>query len=177
MKPDIFLDDFSRTAESDAYYAVLGRALAFATRFEANCRSLATIIAIRMNPEIFLESPERQSEFVQRAGDRALAQHLNNFAPLFADPPGLNSQVALTEAREARNEIAHETALGVIDWLSDPEYRKAFLQNIERLMRVIALGDRVVSVALSSLTHEPLPTGQFLGNYENRVAAWVGQLT
>lgn len=51
MKPDIFMDDFSRDPETDKYYAVLGRALAFATRFELNCRQLARFLALRMNPE------------------------------------------------------------------------------------------------------------------------------
>jgi len=61
------MDDFSRDEEIDRYYAVLGRALAFATRFELNCRLLARFIALRMNPEILAEPVEAQSAFIEKA--------------------------------------------------------------------------------------------------------------
>src|SRR5262245_16998601 len=39
--------DIARTEFSDAAYAAIGRALTFATRFEANCRALAALIGVR----------------------------------------------------------------------------------------------------------------------------------
>ena len=39
--------DIARTEFSDAAYAAIGRALTFATRFEANCRALAALIGVQ----------------------------------------------------------------------------------------------------------------------------------
>jgi hypothetical protein len=45
---DLLFDfDTTRSEFSDAAYAAIGRALAFATRFEANCRALAARIGVR----------------------------------------------------------------------------------------------------------------------------------
>jgi hypothetical protein len=45
---DLLFDfDTTRSEFSDAAYAAIGRALAFATRFEANCRALAALIGVR----------------------------------------------------------------------------------------------------------------------------------
>jgi hypothetical protein len=45
---DLLFDfDTTRSEFSDAAYATIGRALAFATRFEANCRALAALIGVR----------------------------------------------------------------------------------------------------------------------------------
>jgi hypothetical protein len=45
---DLLFDfNIARTEFSDAAYAAVGRALAFATRFEANCRALAVLIGVR----------------------------------------------------------------------------------------------------------------------------------
>lgn len=49
MKPDIFMDDFERTVWADAHYAAIGRALTFATRLEAGCKALNTILSLKKN--------------------------------------------------------------------------------------------------------------------------------
>jgi hypothetical protein len=61
MKPEIFLDEFERTEYGDAYYGAIGRALYFVTRFESNCRGLATIINFKQNTDL-LDEPLINSE-------------------------------------------------------------------------------------------------------------------
>lgn len=173
MEPEIFMDDFSRDAEADAYFAVIGRALAFAERFEGNCRNLARILAIRMNPEILAEPIDRQAEFVRKAGKKHLAAHLQTFVPFFVTIPGADIKTLLDGAREARNEIAHEAALGAIDSFRQETSRHAIIENLAPLIRRLALADRVICVALSSVTNEPVPGGEFLTAYEDQVANWV----
>ena len=47
MSDLVFDFDIARTEFSDAAYGAVGRALAFATRFETNCRALAVLIGVR----------------------------------------------------------------------------------------------------------------------------------
>src|SRR4030095_12717372 len=58
---DLLFDfETARTEFSDVAYAAIGRALAFATRFEANCRALAALIGLREAMKT-LGAPEGES--------------------------------------------------------------------------------------------------------------------
>lgn len=47
MNPDLFIDDFERTENSDALHAILGRSLIVATRFDAMCKAAALQVDFR----------------------------------------------------------------------------------------------------------------------------------
>jgi len=173
MKPDIFMDDFSSDVEKDASYASLGRALALATRFEMGCRTLAKILLLKINPELRLESIEQQSEALRAAGDKRLFAHIRAFGPRFQPIPGVDIESLLHEAREARNVIAHQIAAGAIDMLSHEDGRRWLREHLERQVRAVAIGDRIISVALTTLTNDLMPAPSFVKDYDRAVTSWV----
>jgi len=170
MKPaEIFMDDFERTEWADSHYAIIGRALVFASRFESGGKRLSALIGLRKHRSI-LDSEKDIDSFMEELRKRSLATH---FAQL-----GLNQGEAddiLKEARLARNEVAHEIALGM-DLCLDLLPKNAMPDLVERV-RVLSIrmakGDFVISVFASVLTKEPVPGNTFLGYYVDRVTNWI----
>jgi len=46
MEKDVFLTQFDRTPRDTAFFSAVGRSLAFATRFESNCRVIVGVIGL-----------------------------------------------------------------------------------------------------------------------------------
>ena len=91
-----------RTGESDAVYAVLGRALAYATEFENNCRALAHLFDIEKS----------ESDFFYEVYKLVRSGTLHAKIKLLIDEHGLPEWVEdkIHRARKSRNYIAHEAA-------------------------------------------------------------------
>jgi len=173
MNPDAFMGDFSRDEETDKLYAVLGRALTLATRFEDKCESLAKLVALRQNSKIYAEPFETRVKFVKKIEEKTLGQHIRKFLPSFEQIPDISIEELFKRAREARNEIAHKVALGVEHTFADPQDRGTFFGHLTVLVQAVAIGDRIASIALSDLNGDPIPTAEFLSKYHENVAEWV----
>ncbi len=71
---DLPLELPERTQFSDEGYGVLGRALAFATDFEGNCRSFSTLIGLKAEPSV-LRDEKSFDEFCRFIEKRNLFTH------------------------------------------------------------------------------------------------------
>jgi hypothetical protein len=168
MKPDIFMDDFERTVWADAHYAAIGRALTFATRFEALCKTLNAMLSVKSKN--FLDSEDDIRDFVEHIYKCSLAQHITSIA-------GNENTLSLilNNARIARNEIAHEFTLGLdrsIDSIPEP-YVQKLMERLKELAKSLAEADRIISLILSVVTHEYIPNREFLEDYPQLIEKWV----
>jgi len=82
----------------------------------------------------------------------------------------------LDAGRAARNKVAHEIAGGVNETFVNVTARETFLTDLEPLIRDMALADRIVCVALSGLSRDPVPTGEALAKYQDTIASWILKL-
>lgn len=171
MKPDIFMDDFDRSERADSIYSVIGRALTLATHFESSCRGLVVVLKLRTTPREILDFPEGFEELSDELYRRSLYQNISTFAPTQDDFRQL-----LDKARNARNEIVHEIALGFEDWEKLKREEDFFLSRIHELSLILAEADRAVCFALTVLTHDQMPNNDFLEKYPERIAKWVCDL-
>ena len=172
MKPETFMNDFERTAWGDAHYSVIGRALTFATRFECLCRSLNILLGVKENKSI-LDSEEEIIEFVDRLYKLRLVQHISSIA---GDENQLKN--ILDKGRRARNEIAHETTIGLdhcIDTLPN-KHIDNLMDGLRGLIIDLAEADRAISLITSVVTNEHLPTPGFLEKYPHLIEKWVMEI-
>lgn len=169
MGPEVFMDDFERTDWSDGYFGMLGRALVFATRFEASVRALSTLLDLKGAPDA-LDSEERMSELLKAAQEKKLYSHIERL--------GLGSgelSTALHAARKARNEVAHGLGLGLdrcLDLLPESSV-ESLVKQLHLLTISLAEGDRIACAMISILTNEVLPTLKHFNEYPELVATWV----
>jgi hypothetical protein len=169
VKPDIFMDDFERTVWADAHYAAIGRALVFATRFDAGCKTLNIMISVK-NKKALLNTEDDIQSFVNRLFKLHLAEHIKTIA---GDKKKLKT--ILDKARLARNEIAHEITLG-FDRCIDNLPKKAvqnMMKRLKKLIRSLAEGDRAISLISSIVTHECPPNPKFISEYPQLIEKWV----
>src|SRR5262249_33690877 len=123
----------ARSAYSDEAYAALGRALVFAARFEANCRSLAMLLKIKAagGPDGFADETSFH-RFVEELARVTLFQNAKFLSTVYAAPEDVRATIHA--GREARNTIAHEMPLGVAGRLEDEDDRAEFLHELRGLV-------------------------------------------
>jgi len=171
MKPDIFMDDFERTVWGDSIYSAIRRALTLATHFESSCRGLVGVLQLKTTPHEILESLTGIKELSDELYRRSSGQNISTFAPTQDDFRRL-----LDKARNARNEIAHEIALGMEDQEGLERNEEFFLGRIRELSLTLAEADRAVCFALTVVTHDHMPNNDFLKKYPERITQWVCEL-
>lgn len=170
MEPDNFFVTYRRADDEELYYAAVGRALAFATRFEWNCRSLARMIGIRDNFAILYAPDAERSKFLA-SFETSLANQIRKIVPRFVAFQDVDLAALFDSAREARNEIAHELTVSIEHVLENPFEAKALLDRLRDLTVTIAEADRPVCVALSIMNDDPLLAR--LEQYPSDIAEWV----
>jgi len=168
MKPDIFMDDFERTEWGDSIDSAIGRALTLATHFESSCRGLVDILQLKTTTHEILESPAGTKELSDELHRHSLGQNISIFVPNQDDFRRL-----LDKARDARNEIAHEIALGIEDQEGLERNEDFLLRRIRELSLILAEADRAVCFALTVVTHDHMPNNNFLKEYPEKIARWV----
>ena len=175
MKPDVFMDDFGRTIYGDDLYSIIGRALTVSTRFEAMCKMLNTMFHVKSKHGI-LESEEQISVLVNKIRSSPLARHIKEIAKVNKNAIGFDGlRDLLDAARIARNEIAHEITLGLdmcIDSIEEDKITDLKIE-LEKSIKSIAQADKIISLIVSIVTHEPIPSGDFLESYPDRLKSWV----
>ena len=177
MSDFLFDFDIARTEFSDAGYAAVGRALAFATRFEANCRALAVLIGVR---EAMKARSVSDGESVDDLFERLTQEywqvrrlrHHETAVALYKKLPQ-DVRAVLRVGREARNEIAHELTLSIAAEIQTEEGRSTLSASLRRAVAKIADADRIVCVLAHLETRGPLPTVAAFEEFPKRVVEWV----
>lgn len=169
MSPDIFLDDFEITENTQAYHEILGRCLIIATRFDNLCDKSVKFLKIKKNAVVkFFCSEETFNQYV----DDLMA----NFSTLNKNIKSLpiddDIKSILHDARNARNEIAHSLTVGLTGCLDTKLNENEFVSKIEALISRVALGDYVISTILSILNKDPL-LRMDSATYQYKIVAWV----
>jgi hypothetical protein len=167
-----------RTDFSDEAYAAIGRGLAFATRFESNCRALAAMNALKslVSEKAPGPKPVDFDEVIARVTEeywnvRRLRHHAQSVT--FAYDLSTNARRVVQAARKARNVLAHEFTLGVSHELASDQGRAKILSQLAELTAQIADGDRLVALIMHLENGDPAPTAKHFESYVARAVAWV----
>src|ERR1044071_1542664 len=171
-----FLDfPHERTEFSDANYAALGRALAYATSFESIRRAVSSRHHIRqqvMEKNLSIDTVDDAfAAVVAEVWKQRLRQHVKRMLEYEEFPSDIAATVK--QAKSARNQIAHELALAVSHTNDTDAGRSVLLSALSDLVQKIAEGYILVELTSLVETHEPLPTRQFLAMYPIRRVEWV----
>jgi len=168
MNPEIFMDDFERSNSGDLLFSSIGRALTISTRFENNCKMLASIIGLKGKG--FIERDKEFDDFIKKLFKNNLFQ---NIEKIFDKND--SSKNTLNKARSARNEIVHELTIGLANDIgnSDRIEIDEICIRIKELIAIISRGDLMTSFLLSKVTNEFIPSIKFMKNYENKIVEWV----
>jgi len=164
-----------RTEFSDANYAAMGRSLAYATSFEAICRALSSLQHLRQRVhELSRTNSDRDAVFatvVAEVWEHRLRQHVKRILEYQEFPSDIGD--AVKQAKSARNEIAHELALGIPHAIETDHGRSELLSRLSELVHRIASGYIIVELTSLIETNEPLPTPAFLSAYPAKMVEWV----
>jgi hypothetical protein len=169
MNPRIFMYEMDHSEPGDAAFAAFGRAFAIAARFESGCKALATLFRVKAE----------RSDLVTDAGIEVLAAALQT-ATLQSTLAKISSAGALcsldvyrilSAAKDARNMLAHELAVGLDSLHAQPNACDIMRRNLVRVMPALAMGDALVSLYTSIATDEPFPRS--VDTYVQRIVDWV----
>ena len=166
--PFIDYESQSRTQFSDECYRALGRALYVAQHFEANCKSLVTLLDIKSSVDSY-DDPEF-TKLIEKLWNRSLGNNIGTLK-MYGIPEDVYS--VLNKAKEGRNHIAHEVTLGVEHKIEQDLGRKEILHEIAGAIRDIAEGDKIIGLLIQSATNEPRPSSSYLHDYANKIVGWV----
>ncbi len=168
---ELFPYPAERTEFSDAFYAALGRAVAFCTLFEANCRALGSLLGIRARAASEPSIQDMLDDVVRELQKRRLVHHLDAIVTRLGLASGVRETFRI--AREARNILAHEFAVGVERDVETDLGRTHRLAELERLVRQVASADVLVCLLGQFISKEDLPSAAFVDSYPARVSLWV----
>ena len=154
-----------RTVEKDETYAVLGRALAYATEFEDNCRKLAHLFDIENSNEDF-------SWIVWGLMKKGtLNDKINSLIKTHNFPKWSANEIH--NARQGRNYIAHEAAQQHAELLETEKGRREFEYRIISVVRDITLGNQIVLEAYEMIKTGKYSAGSDMVAYDDEVYTWV----
>lgn len=156
-----------RTEESDAVYAVLGRALAYATEFENNCRTLAHLFDIEKSENEF------SYEIYSLIKSGALYAKIKLLIDEHELPDWVDEKIH--EARKARNFIAHEAAKDHKIMMSTSQSMKSFETTIMQMIRDISVGNQIVLDVTRMLKEGKRGHGSDVVAYSFAVASWISR--
>jgi hypothetical protein len=180
----IFLAE--RMESSDECYGVIGRALAFATRFELICKALEGLMEME-NGSLF-QDEHLIENFCGKVDEKSQRKRIDTTMNVFKETtdsvtecPNVTPEHAriqravlhgedasdlmeffdkwlsekLEDARNARNEIAHDVTKGMEDCAEHDERRADKIEEVEALVRRIAEADVQVYNFCQLITNEP----------------------
>jgi hypothetical protein len=159
---------------SDEAYAAVGRALAFATRFEANCRALAQLLHVRPIVRQQGTAILEDDAFVATINEfwsLRLRKHLSQLLQYYELPADAAS--ILKAGKTARNLIAHEITLSVPETIQTDSGRAELMSMLRTAIQRIAEADRIVCLIMHAETNEPLPTAASYDGYVRKIIDWV----
>lgn len=145
----------------------MGRALAYATEFENNCRTLAHLFDIEKSDSGF------SYEIYKLVNSGTLHEKIK----LLVDEHGLPDWVEenIHEARKARNFIAHEAAEDHKRMMSTQQLMKNFETTIMLMTGDIAHGNQIVLDVTRMLKEGKRCHGSDVVAYSFAVALWISR--
>ncbi|EGQ9099451.1 hypothetical protein GA102_22545 [Vibrio alginolyticus] len=126
----------STNLEISESYALLGRALAYATDFEHNCRTLAHLT------DVVNTNNEFSFEVYMLLKSGTLYEKIRSLVSEYSLPT--HSEDSIHAARKARNNIAHSICIEHEKLLSSESGRLAFRANIMCEMDPLIKGNQLV---------------------------------
>ncbi|NOI30318.1 hypothetical protein [Vibrio coralliilyticus] len=167
MNPDIFLDDFEITENTQELHAILGRCMIVATHFDQLCERTSKYLELKNSFAILTDSQVFQSYTIELTSKfRALSNSIDSL------PINNDLKATLHEARKARNEIVHDLAIGLTGCLEKNIDESNFKSQLARLIQDVTAGDYAISMILSLFNHEPV-LQQSSAEYQDKVLKWV----
>ena len=167
MSPDIFIDDFELTENTEELHAILGRSLIMSTRFDNLCDIVAKSLKLKIAP-LSLLSEDDYNDFIILLYKKFST--LNNNIEFL--PIEKKAKDILHIARKARNEVAHSLSIDLTGCLDIKIDECVFKTHISSLIAQIAAGDYLISTILSILNKEPLPN-YTEDEYKKKIIEWV----
>ncbi len=165
----MFIEDFERTENSDEVFAIVGRALVIATRFDSMCKALARSADLKLHALYEKISDDDFDDFTEQIIKKysTLDKSINRMRL----PDDLST--TLHDARRARNEIAHDLAIGMEGCLDTKLNMQEFLGNLSACIKHLALGDALISVLLRQFNGGESTHPELVNAYVNRISHWV----
>lgn len=166
------LDVLERTEFSDEIFSIFGRALAIATRFDSITKSLARLPLFKQ--AVVAKTILSEDEFHSLVNDVS-KRYTNLNRAIGSLKLDSNIEDLLTKARESRNELIHESTLGVIERVDNfgEEELDRFLSRISEITLNIIRGDAIISTIISMQNNESISDYQFSKSYEDKLVNWV----
>ena len=148
----------------------LGRALALATSFEMEVRMLAVGLRLR-DPLYETATPDEFVRFLRQPAVAKLARNIE----IVVDAKGLSPDygTVLSEARDARNFIAHEAAEDLERVVHSVEARETWTRQLESKIRDLAMGKLVMSLLLPQVIVLAKPPREAMQRYADEAVTWV----
>jgi hypothetical protein len=182
---DMSLFDTSEITESsNELYAVVGRALTFATHYEMNCRAVVNYINFRLK---FINTRDEDEilDFFEKSSKESLFRKIKAFTSTITkglEKMGETNELIealfesvfqwLHDGREARNFIAHELTLGLRDRDQDAEFRSRLISNLREQVGKIAQADfQMAGFIDGNINKIGYPTN--MGLYIKEVKNWI----
>ena len=169
----VFDMELERTEFSDDSYAMIGRALTYAQKFEGDCLGLNTLWTLKPKVkagELSLDDDEAMAAFVMKVRREALACHLQQLVEYTEET---SFRGAFDKARDSRNHIAHELCLGIQYEIETDRGRERLVKELEEAIRNISEAHLIVLILMAGEHQEPLPTRHYLASYADRVVEWA----
>jgi len=162
------------TTKGSDWFAVLGRALAFATHFEKHCAGVEIYASAReAAAQVPLETENRDTVIFERtlgAFRRSLGQRPETLARRYEQLLGGSAEAHLRAGAKARNAIAHDIADRHYDV---EEIRRLTFELIAGYTRQIAEADRLVALFVLYEEGQSPPDRAKFDAYPDRAVAWV----
>lgn len=177
MTPNIFIEDFERTENSDYLHGVLGRALIIATRFDSSCVALSKAknielqIMLGLRP-VIANVGKKLKQKISKKIKRKILKYQKLSEAIRMVGVAEDELPILIKANGARNIIAHELTKGLEGCL-DSKVGSVFINEVSKLIGEITDGDIVISKLISKFNGEPILNTQEISKYKEKVINWV----
>jgi hypothetical protein len=161
--------EIERTYFSDDTFGAIGRALTFATDFEANCKSLSMLMNIKSR-KFSLENENDFKSFLEKLERKTLFKHIETIEQYFKIGD-INSLIM--NGKNARNFIAHELTLGIKESVEKDEGRKYIFESLKEKIAEIAKANIIIILLMSLETNDIIPTSDYIKKYISMILTWV----
>jgi len=171
MNNQIF-DSFDRTEFSDEVFAIFGRVLTVATRFDTSAKALARLPLFKASVGAKDRlSDDEYEEMVQNINNRY--KNLNRAIQALKLDEDIGE--VLRQARESRNELIHESTLRAskgFDHMDTTEFSQ-LINHVEGLVLQIIRAEAIISTIATIQNKEIVSDFLLSKEYEAKYINWV----
>lgn len=174
MSKPFWVIERERTQFSDNSYGMIGRALSFATEFESNIRGLSSILGLKLKArsnEFILNDKESINKFILQIKKKPLGIQIEKITKQLDFPFDLYKLIY--DAKESRNDIAHELTLGIEHNIENDEGRNFIVETLTEKISQIAKANLIIIYSICLLTKDQKPSYQYINSYVDLILQWV----